>query len=368
MASRDETRSPDLQKLEEKLRKDPHSKLFFPLAEEYITAGRLQEAVTLLRTGIKAHPDFLSARVALGKALLSKGQIEEAKHEFEQVVTANPDNLLAHKKLAGIYFKAGDTRKALASCEVILAVNPVDAEAVRLRNQIGTLPPEEEPTVQMQVPAGASEEAEATVVDRVPERDESVEPTVTLVQPSDLEPTVVEPTLVEPTAAREPSGLTETDIAEATEVHLPAGAPEPQVPAPAEALAAAGADANEVADEGLATVSLADLYVTQGHYQRGIAIYRMLLERTPRDQELVAKLENALTLERLLAPPVVDTEVVKSEVIHHVLSGTEAAGSESDAAVLQPSLAGSGSGASPHHAAIQRLEAWLTRIAERRRR
>jgi tetratricopeptide (TPR) repeat protein len=355
VASRDETRSPDLQKLEEKLRKDPHSKLFFPLAEEYITAGRLQEAITLLRTGIKAHPDFLSARVALGKALLSKGQTEEAQHEFEQVVTANPDNLLAHKKLAGIYFKAGDVRKALASCEAILAVNPMDAEAVRLRTQIGTLPPEEEPTVQMQVPASASAEAEATVVDRAPERDESVEPTVTLVQPSDLEPTVVEPTLVAPTSAPEPSGSPiDADIAEATEV---AAAPGREVPAPAEA-----------ADESLATVSLADLYVAQGHYQRGIAMYRTLLERTPHDQELVAKLDNAVTLERLLAPPVVDTEVVKSEVVHHVLSGTEAAGSESDAAALQPSLAGSGAGASPHHAAIQRLEAWLTRIAERRRR
>ncbi len=76
------SRSPDLQKLEEKFRKDPTSKLFFPLAEEYTKVGRLQEAITLLQTGIKAHPDFLSARVALGKALLSKGQTEDAKREF----------------------------------------------------------------------------------------------------------------------------------------------------------------------------------------------------------------------------------------------------------------------------------------------
>ncbi len=373
MASRDETRSPDLQKLEEKLRKDPHSKLFFPLAEEYIRVGRLQEAITLLRTGIKAHPDFLSARVALGKALLSKGQVEDAKHEFEQVVTANPDNLMAHKKLAGIYFKGGDARKALASCEVILALNPMDAEAVRLRDQIGTLPqasPEEETTVQMHVSAGAPPEAEPTVVDRIPGRDESVEPTVSMVQPAQVEPPQVEPTLVEPMAAREAGeSLMEAEIAEATEVvRLPSGAPEPEVPAADEAPAPAGTDANGVADEGLATVSLADLYVAQGHYQRGIAIYRRLLERTPHDGELAAKLENAVTLERLLAPHAVDAEAVKSEVVHQVLTGAEPVGSESDIGALQASLAGAGSGASPHHAAIQRLEAWLTRIAERRRR
>jgi tetratricopeptide (TPR) repeat protein len=373
VASRDQTRSPDLQKLEEKLRKDPNSKLFFPLAEEYIEAGRLQEAITLLRTGIKAHPDFLSARVALGKALLSKGQVEEAKQEFEQVVTANPDNLMAHKKLAGIYFKAGDARKALASCEVILAVNPTDAEAVRLRDQIGTLrevPPEEETTVQMHVSAGAQPEAEPTVVDRIPSRDESVEPTVTMVQPTDLEPTVVGPTLVEPIAAREAvRSPTEADIAEATEVvRLPLGERETEVLAAAEGLAPTGANANGGTDEELATISLADLYVAQGHYHRGIAIYRRLLERAPHDGELTAKLDNALTLERLLAPQAVDSEAVKSEVVHQVLTGTGPVESEPDSGVLQPSLAGAAPGASSHYAAIQRLEAWLTRIAERRRR
>jgi tetratricopeptide (TPR) repeat protein len=371
VASRDETRSPDLQKLEEKLRKDPHSKLFFPLSEEYIKAGRLQEAITLLRTGIKAHPDFLSARVALGKALLSKGHIEEAKQEFEQVVTANPDNLLAHRKLAGIYFKAGDARKALASCELILAINPADAEIVRLRDQIGTLPPappEDEPTVQMDLSASAAADAEPTVVDGRLDRDESVEPTVMLVSPSDPAPAVSEPR--EPRAAGETESPVDAEVAEATEVvRLPAEELEPGIPTADDASVTESPDSNEAADEELATVSLADLYVAQGHYQRGIVIYRRLLERAPSDKELAAKLDNAMMLERLLAPPAVDAEAVKSEVVHHVLAGTEALGGEPDAGSLQPSLAGAAaSGTAPHHAAIQRLEVWLARIAERRRR
>jgi tetratricopeptide (TPR) repeat protein len=363
VASRDDTRSPDLQKLEEKFRKDPTSKLFFPLAEEYTKVGRLQEAITLLRTGIKAHPDLLSARVALGKALLSKGQTEDAKREFEQVVTANPDNLMAHKKLAGIYAKEGDKRKALASCEVILAVNPTDAEAVRLRDQIGPLPevlPEDEATVLAHTSSLDHYEAELepTAVDRRPDRDESVEPTVTLVQPADGEATVMEPTLVEPRGILD---QIDSDVAEATEVVR-------ALPEPVEATSTARSGANEKEDEALATMSLADLYVAQGHYQRGIAIYRRLLERTPKDADLAAKLDNAMTLERLLAPQAVDAEAVKSEVVHHVLTGTEPAGSESDDQGLQPSLAGAAAASSPHHAAIQRLEAWLARIAERRRR
>ena len=93
-----------------------------------------------------------------------------------------------------------------------------------------------------------------------------------------------------------------------------------------------------------------------------------MLERMPKDAGLVAKLDNALTLERLLAPQTVDAETVKSEVVHHVLSGTEPAEIESDDRSLQPSLAGAAAVSSPHHHAIQRLEAWLARIAERRRR
>lgn len=367
VASRDETRSPDLQKLEEKLRKDPHSKLFFPLSEEYIKAGRLQEAITLLRTGIKAHPDFLSARVALGKALLSKGQSEEARQEFEQVVTANPDNLLAHRKLAGIYFKAGDARKALASCELILAINPADAEIVRLRDQIGPLltPPEDEPTAQMDLSASAEADAEPTVVDRRPDRDESVEPTVMLVSP-DSHPSVSEP--LEPRAGREMESPVDAEVAEATEVvRLPAE--EPGIPSADGASVTEGPASNEAADEELATGSLADLYVAQGHYQRGIVIYRRLLERAPFDKDLAAKLDKAVMLERLLAPPAVDSEAVKSEVVHHVLARTEALGGEPDAEAPQPSLAGAAApGVAPHHAAIQRLEVWLARIAERRRR
>lgn len=356
MASKDETRSPDLQKLEEKLRKDPTSKLFFPLAEEYTRAGRLDAAIGLLRTGIKAHPDFLGARVALGKALLSKGKTAEAKAEFEQVIAANPDNLMAHKKLAGIYLAEGEKGKALASCEAILAVNPTDPEVVRLRDEISRLPDvraEDESTVRAQMPLESSAEAEATVIDRQTIGNPS-EPTVTMV-----EPTVVEPTLVEPT---EVVGLAGAESGEPTEVVRA-----PDEPAESAAVVGSG-EVGEAADEDLATLSLADLYVAQGHYQRGIAIYRRLLERSPNDPDISAKLDNALTLDRLLAPPPVDADSVKSDVVHHVLSGSEAPASEPEAEAFQPSLAGASTGASRHQAVIERLEVWLARIAERRRR
>ncbi|MFZ5875493.1 MAG: tetratricopeptide repeat protein [Nitrospirota bacterium] len=388
MSSRDETRAPDLQKLEEKLRKDPKSKLFFPLAEEYAKLGRLDAAIGLLRTGMKYHPDFLGARVALGKVLLSKGQTADAKREFEQVVAANPDNLMAHKKLAAIYMKDGEKDKALASCEIILAVNRTDAEVLRLKEEIERLPDhadENEPTEVVKAPLLMDEST-------APEPNAGdltvVEPTVVM-EPSAVEPDVAEateimslpiepPAVVEPDAGdltvvepvldqmvvMEPSAI-EPDVAEATEV-MSAPIEPPVTPVISDQPRVQAAE--EPADDDLATLSLADLYVAQGHYNQGIAIYRRLLDQTPADHEIAAKLDNALTLARLLAPTPVDADEVKSEVISHVLSGSEELGIDAADAIVQPSVVGAAEGASRHQAAIHRLELWLARIAERRHR
>lgn len=356
LPGKDDTRAPELQKLEEKLRKDPASKLFFPLAEEYAKIGRLDEAIALLRTGVKAHPDFLGARVALGKVLLTKGLTAEAKKEFEQVVAANPDNLMAHKKLAAIYLKDQDRDKALASCEIVLAVNRTDPEALKLREEISRLPvpSSEDESTELARPATLEPpEAEPTVVDGIRPAEEDVDPTVTMVEPTVVEPTVVEAIPAVP------------EVAEVTDaIELPSEGPMfPDLEAAQDRSAG-----NETGDEDLATLSLADLYVAQGHYDRGIAIYRRLLERTPGDAELSAKLDNALTLERLLAPHVVDAEAVKSEVVSQVLSRGEEPEIESMSEESHPPLVGVAANLARNQAAIRRLEVWLTRITERRRR
>jgi tetratricopeptide (TPR) repeat protein len=395
LSSKDETRTPDLQKLEEKLRKDPKSKLFFPLAEEYAKLGRLDQAINLLRTGTKAHPDFLGARVALGKVLLSKGQTAEAKKEFEQVIAANPDNLMAHKKLAAIYVKEGEKDKARASCELILAVNRTDAEVLRLKEEIDQLPDfvdGNEATVVAQVLPSAEESTtpnvepnvgdltvaepllESTMVTGRPAVEPDVaeatevmsppsEPPAIVAEPDAGDLTVVEP-MIEPTVVMEQTVI-EPDIAEATEITSLSIEP---------SAASVGMDepttrvAEPPADDDMATLSLADLYVAQGHYDEGIAIYRRLLDRAPEDSEIAAKLDNALTLARLLAPTPVDADEVKSEVVSHVLGGSDDLGIEASDAAVQPSVVGAADGTSRHQAAIHRLELWLARIAERRHR
>ena len=101
----------DIDKLKEKVKKDPNSKLFVPLAEEYRKTGMLDEAISVLMAGITSQPGYTSARVSLGKIYLEKKMAPAAKEEFEKVISAIPDNLFAHKKLAEIYRDSGGERK-----------------------------------------------------------------------------------------------------------------------------------------------------------------------------------------------------------------------------------------------------------------
>ncbi len=120
----------DIEKLKEKVKKDPNSKLFVPLAEEYRKTGMLDEAISVLMTGITSQPGYASARVSLGKIYLEKKMAPAAKEEFEKVISAIPDNLFAHKKLAEIYRDSGEKERAIGEYRVVLKLNPFDDDAV----------------------------------------------------------------------------------------------------------------------------------------------------------------------------------------------------------------------------------------------
>ncbi len=119
----------NIEKLKEKVAKDPGSKLFVPLAEEYRKAGQPDKAIEALQAGLKNQPGYMSARVALGKIFLEKGMQAEAKEEFEKVIGAIPDNLFAQRKLADIHKELGDVEKAKAGYKTVLRLNPLDEEA-----------------------------------------------------------------------------------------------------------------------------------------------------------------------------------------------------------------------------------------------
>lgn len=120
--------------------KDPDSKAFIPLAEEYGKAGMWAEAAAVLEDGLKAFPHFITALVALGRVYDQMNQPVKATAILEEAVKLSPENLRAHRTLAKIYAAQGQQEAALRSCRVILAANPQDQEAMSISTMLSMSP------------------------------------------------------------------------------------------------------------------------------------------------------------------------------------------------------------------------------------
>ena len=128
--------SPRIQELRRRVQQDPASLAFAPLAEELRRAGRAREAVTLCQSGLSHHPEYVSARATLGRALLDLGEIDDALFELQAVLSAAPENLMALRGIAEVHHRRGELAEALELTVVPAALAPQDAE---LEQAIGTL-------------------------------------------------------------------------------------------------------------------------------------------------------------------------------------------------------------------------------------
>lgn len=97
-----------IEELRRRVDLDPASVSFAALAEEYRRAGRFDEAIAVCRAGLARHPEYILARVTLGRALMDTGALNEARAEFEQAVKAAPENLAAIRGLAEIHKRTSE--------------------------------------------------------------------------------------------------------------------------------------------------------------------------------------------------------------------------------------------------------------------
>lgn len=335
--------SPEIEKLTEKLSKDPKSKLFVPLAEEYLKIGMLDEAVMVLTEGLKHHPGFLTARVALGKIYLQREQPAEARTEFEAVLAANPDNLLAQRRLAQLYLNAGEAERARDCARIVLRENAKDAEMrqvvdaaeQRLQAAAAAARPVELTASATEMPAVESGRAEPEpaapapmTAETAPSRDAAtsleeatraefraaeVAPPAAAADPAasiDLAPPIPDPAPA--VAAAEPAPPETVELSSAASGSLEEILAELGVPKAGSAEAARAAKEPAAGPVEILSESLADLYVQQGLMDKGIEIYRKLLARQPDRPGLNEKLARAESLAQMLpanaAPAVAPTD------------------------------------------------------------
>jgi tetratricopeptide (TPR) repeat protein len=125
-----------IDELRRRLERDPGSRLFAQLAEEYRKAGNHADAIRIARTGLAQHPSYPSARLTLGRALLDSGDAAGARAELETALRDAPDNILASRFLGQALEALGELDPALQQLQKTLKMAPGDRQ---LESQIVSL-------------------------------------------------------------------------------------------------------------------------------------------------------------------------------------------------------------------------------------
>ena len=94
------------------------------LATNYITQGKMDEAIALYKRAIKANPAFAEAYNNLGNIYNSRGKKKEAISLYEKAISINPNYTDAYNNLGVVHYELGKTKEAKVFYEKALELNP----------------------------------------------------------------------------------------------------------------------------------------------------------------------------------------------------------------------------------------------------
>ena len=118
--------NPKIEELRGRLKSDPKSRLFYPLAEELRKISQFNEAESVLRGGLSSHPTYLSAWVSLGRVLRDQKKNSEAAEALNKALLLDPGNVVAARLLADSYLDMGEKVEAIKKYKLVYALLPSD--------------------------------------------------------------------------------------------------------------------------------------------------------------------------------------------------------------------------------------------------
>ena len=256
-------------KLEKALRRDPDSPRFARLADRYLKRGRTRRALELCQKGCEDFPDYATGFIVLSKCYEKQGALEEAREALSQALRLDPENPSGYKRLAHLFEQLGVAPLVLQSLRQAAYLDPFDASLAEQIDRFASQNHQEAPEPEESVASTAPEEAldaEAAQPQALPppqppaDRDELYGDT------NDSELLRLLQEIEEEEKAAEPVPLSE----------------EPPTPANGEPSAPKS--------KRIATMTLAEIYTTQGLTQKAIETYRELLEQEPTNTIIRSKL------------------------------------------------------------------------------
>lgn len=145
-----------LEELKKVLTRDPASRQFLALADEYRRQGQVKEAIAVLEQGLSQNPSAVAGHVALGRLLQQTGQVDSAIASFQAALRLDPQNLVALRQTADLYLSKGDKVEAIKKLKLFRGLSPGDREVNELIRQLdGELAALAAPRSEARLPSGA---------------------------------------------------------------------------------------------------------------------------------------------------------------------------------------------------------------------
>ncbi len=274
-------------KLEKAFRLDPGFPHFARLADLYLKRGRVEQALALCQKGCASFPDYATGFIVLSKCHEKRGDLKGAHEAMEQALRLDPENPSGHKRLAYLFERLGLTPRVLQSLRQAAALDPFDASLAeqidRLASQADRAAPKSEAgnSGRPAAPAAPTPEAGNTFEHSAPAAPTPEEPADSAGPKAPAPPPKDREDLYGDTNGSELSRLLQAiEEDKATE----------PTPALSEPLTAADSTPSTPKNNRIATMTLAEIYTTQGLTQKAIETYRELLQQEPTNPIIRSKL------------------------------------------------------------------------------
>ena len=127
-----------MEELKRILQRDPTSRQFLALAEEYRRHGKLRDAIITLERGLALHSSAVAAHVALGKIYQQLDRFEDAIRSFTNALRIDRENLVAIRQLAEVYLARGDRLEAVKKLKLYRGLKPGERDVNDLIQRLET--------------------------------------------------------------------------------------------------------------------------------------------------------------------------------------------------------------------------------------
>ena len=117
-----------LEELKRLLQKDPTSRQFLALAEEYRRHGKYRDSVITLERGLQLHTTSVAAHVALGRTYQQLDRLEDAIRAFTNALRLDRENLVAIRQLAEVYLARGEKIEAIKKLKLYRGLKAGDRD------------------------------------------------------------------------------------------------------------------------------------------------------------------------------------------------------------------------------------------------